>query len=1571
VTTLRSRRIPIGAASNRLRPLMLLGLVLALMAAWSVPPAWALNNPDHVSFKLEGCKQDGTISFPPGGPFVCPDPAPVGGTDNNYTTGNLGTGWNELDLVPYRIIADAGNAAPNTQTYTVLVALDAADSGHPGYDVISAPVLNAALSSASCTAATVGADTILSPGLGGVDETRYRLVTITQLKSTVCVYDYFGRLAIGSHLFPGASLHANLMNFDFTTGGIGSKDVSIPVPQIIPQQLSKTMTATQNADHVWNIVKSSSPANVNFGDTCAPDATFDRQVGVSITWQILPATPGGPITVVTNITATNPAARSVTVTVSDAIRSGTTVLDTTTCGPTAIPANTSLLVCTHTFTVPNGTTNLNDIATATYTDTVTGQSIGETTTASASVSSITLGTETDLTASVTDSESITGTGLTFSVDSTTPGSFGSFPSYTLGTFATGPVVWNSPTLNANGSLTFNKTIRIAGPGIITSGTLSDTATLTELTSSTTHSASASAGISSTATVKLTITKTIPNILQGNDTVTFTFTVKDSGNNTVATPSITFTAGQTSKSVDVTGLAPGTYTVSENAVTGFAAQDPQTVSINLPSCAGGVTFNNSPTPAHARVAKVTIPADSSVWSMTLTGPGVNETIPVTANTGFANFAANLGEGSYTITETPQAGYDQTGTSGCSFTVNFPADAGQTFSCTITNTKRGAITIVKNTVGGDGTFSFTSNFGVSSLTTTAPTHTNSQTVNNLAAGTGYNIAETVPSDWTLTSALCDRGTIGAIQVVAGQTTTCTFTNTKKARILVQKVTIPAGDPQSFGFTTSYGAPFSLTDGGNMPSGPLLPGPGNVYSVAETPLVGWDLTSAVCSNGANPASITLQPGQSVVCTFTNTKRAHIIVRKVVDPATDPTVFSFVTTGAGYAGFNLGHGGSNDSGPLLPGAYSVSEMLPSVFRITGLSCAITTTGTGTSSFNVPSTPITVPPGPPAAAGLVTITAGAGDTVTCTYTNQKWTHIIVQKVTIPTDTSTSFEFTTTGDGYAGFSLVGGGSNDSGRLVPGLYTVAEAVPAGWDLTGLTCSITVVGAGTSGFSTTPTPVANPGSGTATITTQPGDTVTCIFTNTRRSTIIINKVTQGGERVFDYTGTAPLNFSLDTNVSKTRTFSNLVPGTYSVTEQPVTPAPGVAWEVLSLQCTDPTGNTSFPNFTDATINGVTVHVTATANINLAPGETVTCTFTNRKWGVIIVDKVTNPSGASQSFNFNLTGPVGGPFSLTDAADPFNSGAIPPGAYQVSETSVTGWDTSAVCNNGGSSNGGPISINLQSGQTITCTFTNTKRGQARVVKTIAGVPPSGTQAVEFQLRQGASTSSPGTILESKSATAGNGGVILFDTLLVPSTTYQLCEPVMPGWTTTIGNSFTVFNPDGDNSFVCGNFTVSPGETKTFQIDNVPPPGGLGRTIGFWKNWTSCDGKGNQAPVLDRTLELGNILIGTLDLSDSNTNPDVASSCLKAIRILDKSRIDTGAKQGGDPAFNVAAQLLAAKLNVLAGAAICTPVADAINTAQALLASINFNGITHGNISNPLKVTLNNLNTILDRYNNNLLCH
>jgi Tol biopolymer transport system component len=203
-----------------------------------------------------------------------------------------------------------------------------------------------------------------------------------------------------------------------------------------------------------------------------------------------------------------------------------------------------------------------------------------------------------------------------------------------------------------------------------------------------------------------------------------------------------------------------------------------------------------------------------------------------------------------------------------------------------------------------------------------------------------------------------------------------------------------------------------------------------------------------------------------------------------------------------------------------------------------------------------------------------------------------------------------------------------------------------------------------------------------------------------------------------------------------------------------------------------------------------------------------------GKIVVSKVTapspDPSGAT--FQFTEGGGLSGSFGLkngetqTIADVPVGSG------YSITETALPGWDqTGATC-----SHGTPASIAVSPGETVTCTFTNTQRGMAKVLKTVSGSPmttllPSAQQSFTFQLRSGASNTNAGMLLAQENATAANGGVFTFGAKLVAGTTYQLCEIVMPGWRTTLGPTpFVLYNPSGDNSTLCANFSVSPDETR-----------------------------------------------------------------------------------------------------------------------------------------------------------------
>lgn len=376
----------------------------------------------------------------------------------------------------------------------------------------------------------------------------------------------------------------------------------------------------------------------------------------------------------------------------------------------------------------------------------------------------------------------------------------------------------------------------------------------------------------------------------------------------------------------------------------------------------------------------------------------------------------------------------------------------------------------------------------------------------------------------------------------------------------------------------------------------------------------------------------------------------------------------------------------------------------------------------------------------------------------------------------------------------------------------------------------------------------------------------------------------------------------------------------------------------------------------------------SIALAADTIVTCTFTNVQQGSIVVRKSAN--GGDGTFRF--TSPDLGGFSIMTTAGVGEATfpGLAPGSFAVAESVTSGWDLrSASCSDGDV----PAAITLAAGQTVICTFLNDKRGSASIRKTVGGSAPSGSQTFAFQLRQGASPTAPGTVLASVAASAANGGVAPFGVELVAGADYQACEFVMPGWRSSLGpDPFVPFDLGGDNSVLCATFTVEPGEARVLSIDNSPPPGGLTRTIGFWKNWSSCS-KGKQAPVLDRTLakaEPAGVPMGRLILHGTAARPDVAQDCAKALNLLDKTTIDGKKKSASDPAFNMAAQLLAAKLNRLAEAETCAAVATAIVDGQALLDAVAFDGLTHGRMTAQQSARANALAMTLDRYNNGLLC-
>jgi plastocyanin len=325
---------------------------------------------------------------------------------------------------------------------------------------------------------------------------------------------------------------------------------------------------------------------------------------------------------------------------------------------------------------------------------------------------------------------------------------------------------------------------------------------------------------------------------------------------------------------------------------------------------------------------------------------------------------------------------------------------------------------------------------------------------------------------------------------------------------------------------------------------------------------------------------------------------------------------------------------------------------------------------------------------------------------------VVINKSAVGGDDT--FSYTASGSGIPpSFSITttgGSGSQTFSNLASGSYTVTEqGPPAGWAFTGLACIDPDGGTTVSGQ-------------TATIDLDPGETVTCTFTNTRQGTVVINKSAVGGDDTFSYTASGsgiPPSFSITTTGgSGSQTFSNLASGSYTVTEQ----GPPAGWAFTGLACIDPDGGT--------TVSG------QTATIDLDPGETVTCTFTNTRQGAITIIKDTVPDDP-QDFSFTTTGGLTpATFSLDDDGDATLPNTqtytnVAPGTYTITEGDPTpAFDLTGIqCTvSGAGTSATPnvaqrrVDITLGPGGQVTCTFTNTKRPP------VGGDPPIYKNIVVF---------------------------------------------------------------------------------------------------------------------------------------------------------------------------------------------------------------------------------------------------
>jgi uncharacterized cupredoxin-like copper-binding protein len=317
-------------------------------------------------------------------------------------------------------------------------------------------------------------------------------------------------------------------------------------------------------------------------------------------------------------------------------------------------------------------------------------------------------------------------------------------------------------------------------------------------------------------------------------------------------------------------------------------------------------------------------------------------------------------------------------------------------------------------------------------------------------------------------------------------------------------------------------------------------------------------------------------------------------------------------------------------------------------------------------------------------------------FTNTKIApgEITIEKQTEPADTGeplTSFGFS--GDAPLGdFELEDGGTKTVTDVSPGSYGVTEADEPGYELSAISCS----DADSTG---------SLAERRATIEVDPGESVSCVFTNTKIAPgeITIEKQTEPADTAspktaFSFTADAPLgDFALEDDGTKTVTVE---PGAYLVTEAD---APG--YELSAVSCSDDDSTGSLAE--------------RTATIKVAAGESVHCTFINSRIAVaeINIEKQTQPADTAelkQAFSFSGDAPLGN-FTLAD--DVTKTVTVEPGTYLVTEAVAPGYEVSAVSCSDTDSTGSladrRATIRVAAGESVRCVFTNVKAGKITVEK------------------------------------------------------------------------------------------------------------------------------------------------------------------------------------------------------------------------------------------------------------------
>ena len=480
---------------------------------------------------------------------------------------------------------------------------------------------------------------------------------------------------------------------------------------------------------------------------------------------------------------------------------------------------------------------------------------------------------------------------------------------------------------------------------------------------------------------------------------------------------------------------------------------------------------------------------------------------------------------------------------------------------------------------------------------------------------------------------------------------------------------------------------------------------YTVTETSVANYHfaLGSGInCTFSASTAtaSVTAAAGgaTNASCTFHNARdTAKLELRKTLSPSNDPGKFDLFAKQSNVtqlSASNVGDGGTSGAGgtTLNTGSYDLSE---AAHTGTNLGDYTSTLACKNRSDN----------------STVTVTSGSvallnNADVICTWTNtRKGGTLTVVKSLSPANDPGLFNLQVDGTtAGTGANVGNGGTTGPQSVTPGTHTVGETAGTSTALGNYTSSISCSN-GASGSN----------SGPLNVSINSNDNVTCTITNTRNTAKLELRKTLSPSNdpgKFDL-------FAKQSNVTKLSALNvgdggtsgaggtTLNTGSYDLSEAAHT-GTNLGDYTSTLACKNRSDNST-----------VTVTSGSVALLNTAD---VICTWTNtRNNGTLTVVKSLSPSGDPGLFNLQVDGSTAGTGANVGDGGTTGPQSVTPGTHTVGETAGTStslgnYTSSISCSNGASSSdSGPLNVSINSNDNVTCTITNKRKPQVKVIKSV----------------------------------------------------------------------------------------------------------------------------------------------------------------------------------------------------------------------------------------------------------------